>query len=312
MKKPQHGGWGRVALMSVAALALGGCAISPNTQISSVRSPDYKAPHVLRVFVVYDEDMRFGKEFGDGFRKEMTGRLASCGIESKFGVIKTLTLDTRDVRREMELFQPQISLRVQPNGGVVQGSLPLRVDFVTDAIDNARDATVWRGVFQVHHVGTLYVSYFERGGVFATELVNRLITDNIIDACPILPLDPGNRLPKRGTVTGAPTSPTTPATAKAPTVPSAPNAANSAAGAPTPPKAQAPKVAGPAAPTTPPTPSALPAVPVKPANAATPAAPPATAKTAEPPPPPLADDTRYLPKRAVSIDDLKGLLPPAQ
>ncbi|VVE10518.1 hypothetical protein PIN31009_02604 [Pandoraea iniqua] len=297
MNTPQHGGWGRVALLSFTTLALSGC-ISPTTQITSVRAPDYKA-QVHRIFVIYDGQMRFGADFGNGFRQEVTQRLASCEIESQFGLVQTLMLDTRGVQREIDNFRPDVVLRVRPNGGVVQGNLPIRVDFVADMADNATDASVWRGVFQVHHVGTLYVSYFERGGVFATDLINRLITDGMINNCPILPLDPGNRLPSRGTITmspkaAAPVAPSVPASPASPASPTAPAKPPQSA------KSLPPVANG--APAPPAVPGTVPSTPSTQASQAKP----------EAPPPPLTGDAVYRPKRSVSLDDLNGLLPPAK
>jgi hypothetical protein len=191
-----------VALTLSAAALLAGCATP--TDITSTRASDYKA-HINRMFVVYDGDMRFGDDFAAGFRDELRQRLASCNIESDFGEIRALMLDTSPVERKLRAFQPDVTLRVDPNGGVVTGNLPLRVDFRVNMFDMDRDATVWRGIFRVHHVGTLYVSKAERGAVFAVDIVNQLIIDGLIHNCPITRLDAGNRLPKRPTVTVTPT-----------------------------------------------------------------------------------------------------------
>lgn len=191
-----------VALTLAAAALLAGCATP--TDITSTRATDYKA-HIDRMFVIYDGDMRFGDDFAAGFRDELKQRLASCNIKSDFGEIRALMLDTSPVERKLRAFQPDVTLRIDPNGGVVTGNLPLRVDFRVNMFDMDRDVTVWRGIFRVHHVGTLYVSKTERGAVFAVDIVNQLIIDGLIPNCPITQLDAGNRLPKRPTVTVTPT-----------------------------------------------------------------------------------------------------------
>lgn len=187
-----------VVLTLGAAALLAGCATP--TDITSSRASDYKA-RIDRMFIVYDGDMRFGDDFAAGFRDELRQRLASCNIKSDFGEVRALMLDTSPVTRKLRAFQPDVTLRVDPNGGVVTGNLPLRVDFRVNMFDMDRDTTVWRGIFRVHHVGTLYVSKTERGAVFAVDIVNQLIIDGLIQNCPITQLDAGNRLPKRPTVT---------------------------------------------------------------------------------------------------------------
>lgn len=212
-----------VALTLAAAALLAGCATP--TDITSTRVSDYKA-HIDRMFVVYDGDMRFGDDFAAGFRDELRQRLASCNVKSDFGEIRALMLDTSPVERKLRAFQPDVTLRVDPNGGVVTGNLPLRVDFRVNMFDMDRNATVWRGIFQVHHVGTLYVSKTERGAVFAVDIVNQLIIDGLIQNCPITRLDAGNRLPKRPTVT------VTPAESGTEKVPAAPTASGKPAPSP--------------------------------------------------------------------------------
>ncbi|EON12807.1 hypothetical protein [Pandoraea sp. SD6-2] len=292
-----------VALTLAAAALLAGCATP--TDITSTRASDYKA-HIDRMFVVYDGDMRFGDDFAAGFRDELRQRLASCNIKSDFGEIRALMLDTSPVERKLRAFQPDVTLRVDPNGGVVTGNLPLRVDFRVNMFDMDRDATVWRGIFRVHHVGTLYVSKTERGAVFAVDIVNQLIIDGLIQNCPITRLDAGNRLPKRPTVT---VTPTESGTGKVPAAPAA-----SGKPAPSPyvlPGVPSVETAGsdapaPTAPVTPgiPATSAIPSQPTRAAST------PAPARTAGEKPAPQPRETSVKPTLPALPPTSLGDLPP--
>lgn len=332
-----------VAIAALVALGLGGCAQVPTTQVASLRSPDYKA-HIERIFVIYDGEMRYGAEFANGFREEMTQRLASCDVQVEFGVIKSLMVDTAPVEYEFRRFRPDVSLRVQNNGGVVYATgAPMRADFLLTLTDVDRNASVWRGDFKVHQA-PVTVTKRESGGVFATDLVNRLITDRLIDRCPVLSLDPGNRLPQRSVVTSGSGQPAQVPPAKPVPAPQAGQTANAsppidadktraAAGKPATPAA--PGVAEPVpsqakVPVAPPAKSASPVTPQAaapklptvslddlPMIAAAPVAVPPSpqapqkpaAKAVEPLPGPKADAPVYRRDLGTRIDDLSGLLP---
>ncbi len=173
----------RPILGALAAAALSACA--PATKVVTNRAADYTG-RPARLYVVHKAGLGFGAPFAGAFRQKFADLAKPCGVETAFGEVTGMELDSGAVVKDMKAFHPDAILSIALDGGTVNQYGSVLVQKYDARLNDVKTKKiVWRGKLDFNRGATL-IPLEERAMVLAADLTNALKQDTILQGCPVV------------------------------------------------------------------------------------------------------------------------------